>query len=504
MVAEISFEWLSDNSIFSLELLSLLHIAAFLAVCIHCLKNRRPAQSALLWMFLAWSFPIIGPIVYMYIGVNRVPAKGAANNLANQVLLQERRAREDKNGVLSYWQTIYQSLSTRPESDPGRELNTTMDHLFPDHPLLGGNKIRTLVTGDEAYPRMEKAIKNAHHHIHMQTFMIWRDSVGKRILDLLAQKAREGVKVRLLYDRFGSTGAHLSGMFLGYKRIPNFEIIGWTQVNPLKRQFQINLRNHRKIMVVDGEVAFCGGLNFCDDNITTDKRSATTDYHFELRGPIVQELQYTFLRDWHFMSDEDPATLLNKGHFPKSAPCGQSKIRVANGSPTAGTGTMSQLLFTVISAARKQILIATPYFVPNQEIQQVLRNAVFKGVDVRLIVPGRCNHIYAGYAGQALYEDLLEAGVRIFEHNNNFIHAKICLIDNEIASVGSANTDIRSFNLNYETNLVIHDTIFVNQMKELILNDEAQSNELNLREWQMRPLKHRLMENFCSLMTPIL
>jgi cardiolipin synthase len=482
-----------------------MHVLSFALVCVHCLRNRREATSALLWIFLAWSFPVVGPMSYLYIGIDRAPTKAFKKRITDEKLLAERKAREDEALPLAYWRSVHDAVENEPDADFARELNGAMNTILPDYPLLGGNSITPLVTGDEAFPAMFEAIANAQHHVHLQSFIIQNDETGRRLMDLLETRARAGVIVRLMYDRFGSTQAVLTGLFRKFRHVPNLNIAGWTQANPLKRQFQINLRNHRKILVVDGRQTFCGGINLSSDNASSHAgQPPIRDYHFAILGPIAQELQYTFMRDWYFMTDESPENLLTGVYFPHIEPVGKAMVRLVNSSPASETECIADVLFMSIVAARNQILAVTPYFVPPSDILRALRSAALRGVDVRLVVPRKNNHVYAGLAGRALYEELLTAGVRIFERPLPFMHAKALIVDSEFALVGTANLDTRSLRLNYETNLAVYDETFVNELKHLVLEDIGMSVELHLAGWRRRPAYKRMVENFCSLMTPVL
>jgi cardiolipin synthase len=481
------------------------HFLIFLLVCSHCLKTRREATSTLLWIFVTAVFPIIGPLAYISFGIDRVPNKGFRKQIKDQRLLAERKAREDEALPLAYWQSVHEDVAAEPPAGIGKDIDRAMNSLLSEYPLLGGNEIRPLVNGDEAYPAMLDAIRHAQHHVHLQCFLIRNDSTGREFLDLLAEKARSGVQVRLLFDRFGSAYASIGGFFRKYRHIPNMQVIGWTQANPLKRQFQINLRNHRKVLVVDGKEAFFGGINLHDDHKTVKDRQPIRDYHFAVRGPIVQELQYSFMRDWYFMTDEDPEILLTEFHFPHLAPVGNAMIRLINSGPTfSEMEVISDIFFMALTAAHKQILAVTPYFVPSRDIVQAFRAAALRGVDVRLIVPAKNNHVYAGLAGCALYEDLLDAGVRIFERHPPFMHAKALIVDDGTALVGTANMDVRSLRLNYETNVAVYDDAFINRLKEIVLEEISLSDEINLGEWRLRPSRQRIMENLSYLMMPIL
>jgi len=479
---------------------TVLHLFAVLMVTAHALHRRRVPSATILWIMTAWSFPVFGALLYLAFGVDRVPDKGLLKHEVNQSLLHE-RAVSDR---LAYGATLEQMKAMLPEPGPARAFNRALDAVIPDHPLLGGNRVDLLVTGDEAYPALFEALERATHHIHLMSFIIHNDRIGRRLMKLLADKARAGVKVRLMYDRFGSTGGVLSGLFLRYRGIPGLEMTGWTQANPLKRQFQLNLRNHRKIIVVDGQVAFTGGLNITEGNITRKRHPAVRDFHFKVTGPAVHELQYAFMRDWYFMTRESPAELLSPEHFPPVTPAGTVRLRMLNSGPCSEMELIADAFFIAITAAVRQVLVVTPYFAPNMDLVRALRTAALRGVDVCLLVPRKNNHFYAGWAGRALYEELLEAGVRVFERQPPFMHAKTLLVDGALAVVGSANMDVRSLRLNYETNLAVCDEGFGDRMKATVLEEFNAADEVLLSEWQRRPWRNRLAENFCSLLTPVL
>lgn len=486
----------------TVSLWGLLHLFCFLLVLMHCLRHRREAPATLLWIFVAWAFPFIGPLIYLGFGIDRVPQKVFRKYRKDQALWRELKARNAETLPLAYWRAVHEAAAEIPRGAPGHRFNRAVDSMLAHHPLLDGNRITPLVTGDEAYPQMLGAIRSAGHHIHLQSFIIGNDKAGREFLDLLVEKAREGVTVRLLYDRFGCTKAILSGLFRKYRRIPNLNIAGWTLANPWRMQFQINLRNHRKSLIVDGRLAFTGGINLSAENVTRDGKPPIRDYHFEVAGPIVQELQYTFLRDWYFITDEDPDNYLQEVYFPQLPSIGTSKVRQVDSGPSHIPEVLTDVYFAAIVSARSDLLIATPYFIPNRDLVRALRAAALRGVNVRLIVPQKNNHRYAGLAGQALYEELLEAGARIFERRPPFLHAKALIVDDAAALVGTANFDARSFRLNYETTLAVFDEAFCNRLKPIILSDLAESDEIVLEEWKQRPDRRRMLENLAFLMMP--
>lgn len=483
---------------------TILHSVAFIGVCLHALKRRRNASATILWIFVAWSFPLIGALLYLSFGIDRIPDKGLRKKAVNQMMISQRNAKHEAEDPFVAWHYEFSTRISDIEDGFCRKLNLSIDPLNPDHPLLDGNSISPLASGDEAYPLMLQAIRSAKHHIHLQSFIIHRDETGRQFLDELGKKAEQGVQVRLLFDRFGSTHAYLGGMFRKYRGLPNFNICGWTQANPLKRQFQVNLRNHRKNLVVDGHVAFFGGVNIAAENCTSGGRKAIRDYHFKVEGPLVHELQFSFLRDWYFMTQEPIDQLLNIDHFPKMLSIGTAHARLIDSGPSAPPELATETYFNAIIMAQDQILLVTPYFVPTNDIIRALRSAAHRGVDVRLIVPLVNNHRYAGMASKALFEELLTSGVKIYQRKPPFIHAKAMVVDSCIAVVGTANMDVRSLELNYETIALFDDGLAIDRLKQMIHEDMNNSVEVNLSEWLRRPAIQKLSENLCALMTPVL
>jgi cardiolipin synthase len=482
-----------------------LHLGVFLLVCYSCLTTRREATSTILWIFVAWSFPVIGPLLYLFFGINRVPRKALRKQKSSRQLKAERQSRDEICLPNIFLKSAHESLASRMDADNCLYLNRTIDRLLPETPLLAGNLVTPLVDGEQAYPAMLNAISKARRHIHLQTFIIGNDETGNKFMDLLAAKAAEGVKVRILFDRFGSTAAFLGGLVNRYRRTPNMTVHGWTQANLFKRQFQINLRNHRKIIVIDGETAFTGGINLRNDNLNFPSAPAIRDYHFMLSGPVVHEMQYSFLSDWYFMTEENPKELLQADNFPALPSMGPALARVVNSGPTPDEmEAIARVFFECVNWARKELLVITPYFVPSPDILQSFKSAAARGVDVRLLLPEENNHIYTGLASKALYEELLESGVRIFERNPPFMHAKALMADGKVALVGSANLDMRSLRLNYESNVLVFDEDFIRKLKKIIHADFADSSEITAREWRRRKLWRKLSENICYLMMPVL
>lgn len=487
-----------------LSLGAAVHLLLFLSVALHALRHRRRADSTLLWLFATWSVPVAGALFYAMFGVDRVPRARWRRSVQRRIRLDGvRDAATDDVLPEAYWRSMGRAAVT-PQDEWLRELDRPMAAMLENFPLLGGNRIIPLLTGDEAFPRMLKAIRAAKHHIHLQSFIIGNDPVGREFMEAVAERARAGVRVRVLYDRFGSSHALWGGLFRKYRKVPNLSIAGWTQSNLFRRQLHFNLRNHRKALVVDGRMGFLGGVNLNDYSRSRPGQPAIQDYHFQLLGPIVQELQYSFLRDWHVMTEEDPLQLLNAEHFRKLPPEGEALARVVNSGPSSDLRVAVDVFFNAVNAARKQVFIITPYFLPSEDLLRALRMAALRGVQVYLVVPEKSNHWYTTWAGRAMYEDLLEAGVRIFERPPPFIHAKAMTVDDRLGVVGSSNWDYRSLYSNYETSLAVYDSQFVMHLKLLMIEDLHVSREVGLANFKNRPVIHRYLENLCGLFAPLL
>jgi len=492
----------------SFSLLSVFSLVLSLVIVFHILRKPSDARTSLLWIIFVTAFPIVGPLAYLFLGVNTATQKAWQKQTSDHSFQQQRLRNAQENDTdaqpaLSML-ALRKTFQTRMTEPVAAQLDNLLARLAPDDSLLTGNDIQILDEAETALEKMFLAMRSATSHIHLTTYIFNDDAIGKRLMDVLVERANAGVTVRVLYDAFGSAGASLRGFFWRHRNIPNLHIVGFTQADILKRKFQLNLRTHRKILVVDGTVGFVGGINFHDVYLKKGDAPGTIDYHFQVSGPIVSDLQYTFLRDWFYMTDNPIETLLHATHFPLPVRSGECAVRLQNSSPTRDeTDAALNTFFAAISLAQKQVLMITPYFVPPETLIVALQQASFRGVDVKIIVPSKNNHRTIRLASRALYTSLLTAGVRIFERKPPFIHAKAMVIDSAIAIIGSANLDPRSLVFNYETNLVVFDTSFAERLKRVIHDDLMESEEILYADWRKRPKREQILENFFNLFHPI-
>lgn len=496
---------------FSFHLAS--YVFWFLTVCIlvlHILWTMRDdAYRTTLWIVVVVALPLVGTILYLFTGMGR----------KNYIAARLERARNDfdepahpavRRILADYHNRIQRFIALEKEDgEVSTSFRVMLDRSFPESTPLSGNHVELLCDGDAAYPRMWQAIESAKHHIHLQSFIIANDRIGAKFLNLLYDKAEEGVQVKVIYDSFGSFGAIVSHFFRRYivSRNKNMQIRAFSQWH-FVAPWRLQMRNHRKLLVVDGRVAFIGGINISDENFRFLKKRGTApaihDLHCIVHGPTVGELQKSFLRDWCYSSKRDPAQILQENFFPAPRKSGDTVLRViATGEGHEHYGT-EKTFYVATSTSKRYLWISSPYFVPDRAFIKALRNAALRGVDVRILVPANNNHWFMKMASRAIYEALLTDGVRIFERGGNFSHAKAMLVDSEWAYFGSSNCDMRSFKLNYELDLIISSGDFLAQLKQQYQKEFQVSKEITLEDTANRPPVVRLVQTACALFTPIL
>lgn len=478
-----------------------------LAVAHILLSMRDDTERATLWLVVIAFLPFLGVFLYLFCGVSR------RNTFGRRVMERVDSLRNAKDrGLLRLLASINDSLApfvfpNREEGVPSTSFRVMTDRLFPEEPPLAGNALKLHVDGDSAYPAMLKAIRNARSTINMQSFIFSNDRVGQAIMKELKEKARQGVRVNVVYDTFGSFGAVLTRFFLKYqRRNPNLKIRAYSHMT-LFTPWRFQLRNHRKLLIVDGELAFIGGLNISADNFSwrrESKRPDIHDLHCAVRGPIVAALQTAFLADWCVASKKDETEVFDPIYFPAPKRHGENVVRCIPSGHGYCFGGSENVFLTAAVTAKSLLWICTPYFVPDLPFLRSLLLTAARGVDVRVVVPQKNNHRFMGLASKNMYRTLLMHGVRIFERKGNFSHAKAMLCDNEWCLFGSSNCDVRSFRLNYELDLLVSDGPFIRDLFTQLSKEMAESNEITLNDLANVSLPQRLAQAFCALFRPIL
>jgi cardiolipin synthase len=366
-------------------------------------------------------------------------------------------------------------------------------------PLIAGNKVTLLFDGPKTVAAMMAAIANAKNHINFETYIFDQDDLGMRFADLLIAKQRAGVQVNIIYDSVGTIGTPAE--FFEKMRAAGISLTEFNPVNPLKRFSlrRINNRDHRKILVVDGRIGFAGGINIADDYSRSSlfrarKKSQSElgwrDTHVQIEGPAVAALQWLFLDTWTRQNTQD---LPDRDFFPPLAEAGDRIIRVVASEPGSDFEIYKAYVLA-IQEARKTIHLTAAYFVPDAQILESLIQAARRGVSVKIVVPSVSDIGLVMYAGRSSYEELLEAGVRIYQLQASVLHAKTAVIDGVWSTVGSTNIDVRSFLHNNEINIVVLGEEFGKSMEAAFREDIKNSVEITAKAWRQRPLSERIKE----------
>jgi cardiolipin synthase A/B len=415
-------------------------------------------------------------------------------------------------GVLTRAQSkaLFQQIKAEAPGDDILEHHLAIEQALSDAPLSIGNKVALLEDGAQTYTAMLAAIKGAKRHVHMETYIFDGDDVGRQFAAALAERARAGVDVRLIYDALGSL--HTPREFFADLASSGVKVVAFNPLGPgtvVTGGFDaLNHRDHRKLTVVDGRVAFLGGINISsvygstsvairrdgdDADLPFDKRP-WRDLQTRIEGPIVADLERAFLRQWAEQEKEGNGAA-GADDFPQIAPQGGHVVRVLEGAPSEqSVNPMYVTLISAIENAEKEVRIMNPYFVPHESLRNALERAARRGVDVRLVLPSHSDSRLAYHAGRSYYGELLGAGVRIFERNDRMLHAKAAIVDGVWSTVGSTNLDWRSLLYNDEINVVVIGPGFAKQMEAVFDRDLAESNEITPRKWRERSLQNRIKE----------
>jgi len=383
------------------------------------------------------------------------------------------------------------------------ERHLKVEEAIVGSPLTTGNQVTLLQDGPATYKAMFAAIEGARDHINMETYIMEADDVGHAFAQALIAKQRQGVQVNLIHDSVGTLGTPVDF----FQRMANagIKILEFNPVNPAKARkgWELNQRNHRKLLIVDGHTAFLGGINISSVYSGGSSRSgrrarpagdlAWRDTDLRLQGPVVAELQKLFLSTWALQKGEP---LPERNYFPPPQATGRQVVRAIGSSPDDEHSLIYVTLLSAIGSAETSVLITNAYFAPDPQLLAALEAAVGRGVDVKLILPSQTDSWLVFHAGRAYYDRLLRSGVRIFERRGVILHAKSALIDGVWATVGSTNLDWRSFLHNHELNAVVLGSEFGHQMQAMFDKDLAGSDEVLLRQWKRRTLDLRIKELF--------
>lgn len=455
------------------------------------LENKDPAKT-MAWLLVLFLLPIVGFVFYILFGQNyRNKFRSKRKNKLSRVKLDQ--AANYQREMIDYLDLFGNNESYVNN----RLINLLLKNA--NAPFSVNNWVEVLTNGEVTYTAMLEAMENASEHIHFEFFIIRNDNIGKRMKETLMRKAQEGVKVRVIYDSVGCW--KLSRSYIKDLKDAGCEVKPFFPVVFPILSRELNYRNHRKIIVVDGRVGFVGGLNIGDEYLGANKHLGFwRDTHLKILGEAVYSLQDIFLNDWHFLTGQQ---LEESSMFPRLGDCGGTTMQIAASGPDSDWSSLLQAYFTMISTAEDRIWITTPYLVPEESIKMGLKTAALSGVDVRIIIPSKPDHFFVYWASRDNIEELLEAGVKIYCYEKGFVHSKIILVDGIGASVGTANLDIRSLEINFEVNAFIYDRDVVMRLEKDFYEDLLDSVELDLETFKERPRWHKVLEACGRLVSPI-
>lgn len=483
-----------DNFTIIMNIINFIFILniAFAIVVIVC--ERRNAQSTWTWLMIMLFIPFIGFILYLFFGqdLRRKKFFVLKKEEENSIL----KVSEEQKKLLSNTSMIKQNSSLSEYADV-INLNLSSDNFI----VTSNNKVEILNNGDEKFPALIAAIKSAKKYIHMQYYIFEDDNIGTTILNLLVEKAKEGIEVKLLYDGMGCL--HNKRNFFTPLKNAGGEVFCFFPPFVPYVNIRINYRNHRKICVVDGDHGFVGGLNVGDEYLGLSKKFGFwRDTHLYLQGDSVSCLEIRFLLDWRFASNQDFP--MDDRYFTEKKHVGNTAVQIISSGPDSDWCSIRNTYLKLINKAKESIYIETPYFIPDESILTALKIACLSGVDVRIIIPAKPDHPFIYWASTSYIWELVECGAKCYTYNNGFIHSKMVSIDKKMCTVGTANMDIRSFSLNFEVNAIIYDVKTTAEIDKAFENDILQCTLLTLDNYKNRTTITKLKESISRLLSPIL
>jgi cardiolipin synthase len=472
---------------------SLLFSAVAFALVPFVLVRRKEPSATIAWILTLVFLPPLGAILFLLFGRDRVRLPARRKRELDAVVRAQLAA------------SLVEVSEARPvpqiplESPLERTLFRVAARLTSLR-TTSGNRVDVLIDGNAMYECLGAAIDAARHHVHAQYYLIRNDATGRWFRERLVAAAKRGVTVRLLLDGFGcfALGAAWRRPLLeAGARVAEFLPMRSVLLQP------VNLRNHRKIVVIDGQTAFTGGFNVGDEyRGQMPGVGGWRDVHIRIEGPAAAELQRVFFQDWAFATSEpiEPSE-----YFPKEQTIrGDATIAIVPSGPDTRTEAIHRLFFGAIVGAEREVLVTTPYFVPTESLMVAMELAAMRGVDLKLLLPARSNHRVTFHAGRSFYAQLLDAGVDLLEYLPGIVHAKTLVADRRVALVGSANMDLRSFRLNFELHALVHDATTATTLRDAFHEEAADSRRVARATWQSRPWTLRVKEGAARLVSPLL
>jgi cardiolipin synthase len=451
----------------------------------HALMSTRTSQGAIAWIVSLNTFPLISVPAYWVFGRNKFQGYVSIRRQVESDFDEE--IEQLKKQVAPYVH----------EFDAHHHGTRVALHLA-DLPYFHSNGVELLIDGKQTFASILKGIEQAEKYILVQFYIVRDDDIGGKLKDLLLQKAKEGVKIWFLYDEIGTRK-----MEAYFKELENggVNVSSFHSTRGGGNRFQINFRNHRKIVVVDGKYGWVGGNNVGDEYLGNDRKLPNwRDTHMRISGPSVLQLQISFLEDWQWAKDELISIL---DWLPAPDPTGNAKVLIMPTGPADRLESCSLMYQQAIHSARERIWIASPYFIPDESIMSALHLAALRGVDIKVIIPDRSDSWLVYFSAYAFVEELIQSGIEIYRYEPGFLHQKVFLVDDVVAGVGTANFDNRSFRLNFEITALVIDDDFVHEVETMLSADIARSRLMAIDDVANRPWWFKVLSRAAYLTAPI-
>ncbi len=452
-------------------------------VMIILFENRNPLKS-IAWIFVLIFLPVAGLIFYLFFGRD-----------FRKMRLISRKSLKRLNSFSSDEMTT----GGLPQSEPKPDNVVKLNKKLGLSRVFQGNKVEVLTTGGSFFKSMIDAIKEAKSFIHLQFYIIDRDDIGNEIINLLIDKVKEGVAVRVIYDDVGSWG--LKRKDIKFLRDNGITALPFLEVKFRALADKINYRNHRKIVIVDGVLGYIGGMNVADRYVEGLKWGIWRDTQLKVEGPAVHALQTAFSIDWYFCTKR---LLKDPIYYPKVSVQGDVAMQIVTSGPVGEWRNIMLAIFSVINSAKKYVYIQTPYFLPPQSFLLAIQTAALSNVDVRLMLPVRSDSKIVHIGSCSFIEDILKAGVKVYLYTPGFLHSKMVVADDKVCTIGSANMDFRSFEHNFESNAFIYNKDIAIHTRRIFLEDQRKCRRLTLRKWRNRPFSQKALESVVRLFSPLL
>lgn len=468
--------------------LVLLYFGIVIAAVVVVLRENRNPIRALSWVIALIFLPGVGLIFYLFFG----------RSLRGEMMTQQNRRR-----MMKRKRTPTPHFTDSGLPDDGRHL-MSLGRRLGGFSFTTGNKIEIFTDGKIKFEQLKADLRKAKKSILLQYYIFLDDSTGQEIADILMEKAKEGLEVKVIYDHVGSFRARNS--FFKKMETAGVRTQPFFRVNFPQFANRINWRNHRKIVVIDGETGYIGGMNIADRYVGKDKKkegNVWRDTHFRVKGDIVESLVYSFAIDWNFRKKESYIpNIINPEEQHREE--GNSGIQLVTGGPVSKWNNLSLMFLKAISSAKKTIWIQTPYFLPTDALFNALMAAALSDVDVRIMMPRHTDSTLLHYASFSYITQCLETGIKVYLYEPGMLHAKGMIIDDNLVTAGSTNFDFRSFENNFESNLFIYDKEFNRRMRDIFYEDLEKCIRVKKETWSRRPLTHRFLESLLRLVSPIL